>query len=139
MERLKRDRPEMKNGIRNIVLTAAAVLIVGGNGAARAGETPARLALYVNGVLEFCEQGAARLRDIPYREGTSDPRTRPVLQPAGSAAARACPGSVPAALPLPAHVSAVEVDTKTLVFGGERLMIRTFIFGAGRSEGDRPR
>ncbi len=31
---------------------------------------PARLALYVNGVLEFCMQGTVRLGDIPYREGT---------------------------------------------------------------------
>lgn len=49
---------------------------------------------------------------------------------------RACPGSIAAALPLPANVSAVEVETKTLVSGGERLTIRTFMFGAGRSEGD---
>lgn len=53
MERRKRGRPEMNNGIRKIVMAAAAVLMVGGNGAARAGEAPARLAVYVNGVLEF--------------------------------------------------------------------------------------
>ena len=126
----------MKNGIRNIVVAAPAVLIVGGNGAAWAQEAPASLALYVNGVLEYCVQGAARVRDIPYREGTSDPRTRPELEPAAAAAARACPGSIPSALPLPTNVSAVEVEKKTVVSGGERLTIRTFIFGAGRSEGD---
>lgn len=89
MERRQRGWPEMNNGIRNIVVAATAVLIVDGNGAARVQGAPARLALYVNGVLEFCVQGTARLRDIPYREGTSDPRTRPELEPAVSAYARA--------------------------------------------------
>jgi hypothetical protein len=66
----------MRNGTRNFLLAATAALMVGGHGAARAEEAPARLAIYVNGALDQYVAGAARLTDVPYREDTSDPRTR---------------------------------------------------------------
>ncbi|HKM69291.1 MAG TPA: hypothetical protein VJX94_04300 [Stellaceae bacterium] len=126
----------MKNGIRIILLAGAAALIVSANGAARAEEASATLAVYVNGVLEYCVKGVAYLKDVPYREGTSDARTRMALSPAGSGGTGECPGSIPRKLPLSANVSAEEEESKSIWSEGERMTIRTFIFGGGKIESD---
>jgi hypothetical protein len=67
---------------RTRILVSAAVLIVIWNGTAGAAEPPAILAFYENGVLVSCVQGAAHLADVPYREDTSDPRSRIDFVPA---------------------------------------------------------
>jgi hypothetical protein len=126
----------MKSGMRIIFLAGAAALIVGGNGGARAEESRATLAVYANGVLEYCVKGVTRLKDVPYREGTSDPRTRMALEPAGSGGSGACLDTIPRKLPSPANVSALEGESKSFVSEGERMTIRTFIFGAVRTGGD---
>jgi hypothetical protein len=130
---LKRRGSLMRNGTRNSLLAAAAALMVGGPGAPRAEEAPARLAIYVNGVLEQCVAGVARLSDVPYREETSDRRTRWELKAVRGRAAGGCPDAIPRRLPLPANAAAVEGETRTFVSAGERTTWKTFIFGAGKT------
>jgi hypothetical protein len=135
---VERRRPPVKNVTRAVgVAVMATALMVGWPGATRAEGASAILALYANGVLETCVEGMARERDIPWREDTSDPRTRVVLKPVGSADSGVCPDTIPRRLPLPANVAAVEGEGRTLVSEGERMTIRTFIFDAGNIEGNK--
>jgi hypothetical protein len=100
-------------------------------GDVRAADPPARLALYVNGVLQGCIEGVARRVDRSYREDRSEPHTSWELKPTGSQELGACPARIPRALPLPAGVSALEGDKKSFGSENERRVWQTFIFVSG--------
>jgi hypothetical protein len=111
---------------------AAGIVMFAAHGALRAEEPPATLAIYVNGRLEECVEGVARLKDLAYREDSSDPRAQWVVRPAAGRGPCPCPANIPRRLPLPRTVSAVEGESRTFVSEGERTTLQTFIFGVGR-------
>ena len=127
----------MNKRTRILAAAAAAALIVACNGAARAAEPPAILAFYLDGELVSCVRGTTFLADMPFREDTSDPRTRWEFIPARTHGDSPCPGSIPERLSPPANVSAVEEKIGTSGSEEDRTKYRAFIFGAGKLERDR--
>jgi hypothetical protein len=115
-----------------VAARAAGIAMVAAHGGLGAEEPPATLAIYVNGGLEACVEGVARLKDLPYREDRSDARAQWVVKPAAGRGPGPCPAGIPRRLPLPRTVSAVDGESRTFVSDGERTTLHTFIFGAGR-------
>jgi hypothetical protein len=126
----------MKKRKRILLLAIAGVLCAGVSGQAGAADLPAKLALYVNGVLQGCLEGVARAVDRSYREDRSEPHTRWGLEPKGSRELGACPDRIPRALPLPAGVSALEGEKKIVGSGDGRRVWQTFIFLSGQANSD---